>query len=135
MFDRDRNKQEGKPEPAVKPRAPNTRYGPIPEGFVNITGAAEHLGVGAMNIRRIVSLGKVEGSYKEENGRWIIPLAGLDKYQLTKGTRRSDGKKAFVIKIDPEQEAEVLKALQPFGVEALVLRYKPKKAKEEEAAE
>lgn len=118
------------------------RYPDFEEGFVNINGAAEHLGISPNRIRSLLKDGRIPGAEKqpplsgEGPGRWAIPTAGLDEYAKNKGSR-SSGAFAWVAYVKPGVTDEQVSAVLTeagFGLEdepvRVVRRYKPKPKKE-----
>jgi hypothetical protein len=76
-------------------------------GNTGTRGAAWYLDIGDMQMSQLLRKGRIEGATKSENGEWVIPQDGLDKYQATKGQptkgARAAGSRAVVVMATAEQ--------------------------------
>lgn len=91
------------------------------EGLLNLREAAAYLEVTDQRVRTILREGRIVAT-KNEKGYWRVSKEELDKYNATKGSRRS-GAKSYVFRASEEE----LATLQEFAAEnGLDLGIKPR---------
>lgn len=86
--------------------------------LLTLKESARYLGIGDFRMRHIILENKVTATKVKEGhiNKWYVEKDSLDRYQSTKG-RSKDGKKAFLVRLSPEELEVVTKFLTEREIE------------------